>query len=64
MMCHAWDLSDFQEKCEQAKEHPRYLVELATAAQDEYRNALYREGAKTKFCNRVFSIITKSISSD
>jgi hypothetical protein len=64
MMSHAWDLSDFQEKCEQAKEHPRYLVELATAAQDEYRNALYREGAKTKFCNRVFSIITKSISSD
>lgn len=63
MMSHAWNLSDFQEKSEQAKEQPQYLVHLATAAQEEYRNALSREGAKANFCNRVLSTITESISS-
>lgn len=64
MISHAWDLSDFEEKCSEAIECPGKLVELATAAQNEYRKALSRDQSKTEFCSRVLSIINDTIPSD
>tara|TARA_B100000686_G_C16789390_1_gene977572 strand:- start:142 stop:1236 length:1095 start_codon:yes stop_codon:yes gene_type:complete len=64
MISHAWDLSDFEEKCSEAIECPDKLVELATVAQHEYRKALGRDQSKTEFCSRVLSIINDTIPSN
>jgi hypothetical protein len=57
MISHSWDLSDFEEKCFEAIECPNKLTELATAAQNEYKNVLSRENAEENFCKRLLSII-------
>lgn len=57
MISHSWDLSNFKEKCLEAIDCPNKLVELATTAQNEYKNILSHEKAEANFCNHLVSII-------
>jgi len=53
-----WDLSDFGEKIEFAREHPEKLLEIATEAQKIYRFYFASQHGKEDFCRRVADLLS------